>query len=639
MARLLVIGLALSVATFATRLPVISASDPARTAGAEAGVAALSSRPGTPAAATPASRAGKAALAAQAISRLPVSVGDQIAGTFDDATGHSAQSHLVYAANSRVWWLFTLTSTADSEGGANHFVKSFRSSGPDLATATWTPGADSPAVSAGAPNQSLGGGRSLGIAYLNNSPVDVIHADISMASDGQDGRTGHIRAVLTGTSITWASWNFFDEPAATWTLPRANTIGVSTGKFIHTGGPILQQEVDANARKSNNADTGSSWTSGFSLPAVIDGSMLNQANALAFAPLANNVMLAVYDNGQNVEPNQTNLRYKRSSANGVWSSIVVGSQLGGDGSVFATNAVINQNDWALVPVSTSQIFVFRRKANGSGVDAASYNVAANNWSSMSPAPPAFGVGQSFKSGAGLFGATDGTSVWLCAINTDVANSILCTRFDGIAWTPWSTVAGTEIGIQNRNYISGSPVVGNNQIGLIWTEGKSLYDVMVYSFAASPDVKAPAVSMTTPLDGATVSGTIPVSAGASDNAGVAGVQFRLDGADLGAEVTAAPYTTQWNTATAANGAHVLTAIARDEAGNTATAAEVSVTVANIQTPIITWPTPQKIGRGNTTRSNTIECAGEYDRHVRVYAAGWHRAAHWPGPGSLGAVHAN
>ncbi len=183
------------------------------------------------------------------------------------------------------------------------------------------------------------------------------------------------------------------------------------------------------------------------------------------------------------------------------------------------------------------------------------------------------------------------------------------------------------------------MVGNNQIGLIWTEGKSLYDVMVYSFAASPDVKAPAVSMTTPLDGATVSGTIPVSAGASDNAGVAGVQFRLDGADLGAEVTAAPYTTQWNTATAANGAHVLTAIARDEAGNTATAAEVSVTVANIQTPIITWPTPQKIGRGNTTRSNTIECAGEYDRHVRVYAAGWHRAAHWPGPGSLGAVHAN
>ena len=91
-----------------------------------------------------------------------------------------------------------------------------------------------------------------------------------MAFDGQDGRTGHIRAVVNGTAITWSSWNAFDEPAATWTLPRANTIGVSSGKFIHTGGPILQQEVDANVRKSNNADTGSTWTSGFSAPVVVD---------------------------------------------------------------------------------------------------------------------------------------------------------------------------------------------------------------------------------------------------------------------------------------------------------------------------------------------------------------------------------
>ena len=40
----------------------------------------------------------------------PVTIGNQIAGSFGDATGHSAQSHLVYAANARVWWLFTLTS-------------------------------------------------------------------------------------------------------------------------------------------------------------------------------------------------------------------------------------------------------------------------------------------------------------------------------------------------------------------------------------------------------------------------------------------------------------------------------------------------------------------------------------------------
>src|SRR6185503_15090902 len=379
------------------------------------------------------------AAALQVVPAGPVTIGDHVAGSFADATGHSAQSHLVYAVNSRTWWLFTLTSTADAQGGSNHVVKAFRSSGPDLATATWIAAADSPPAVAASTNGLLGGGRSLGIAYVNNTPADVIHADISMAFDGQDGRTGHVRAIVTGTSITWASWNYFDEPAATWTLPRGNTVGVSSGKFIHTGGPILQQEVDANARKSVNADVGGAWASGFSAPAVIDGSMTNEANTLSFAPLANDVMLAVYDNGQGTEPRLTNLRYKRSNAGGAWSGIVVGSQTGGDGNVFSTNATIDQNDWSLVSVSTSSIYAFRRKANGTGVDAAAYNVATNTWSPMAAAPPPFAAGQSSKAGAGLFGATDGSSVWVCVINADLANSILCSTFDRTAWASWFVV--------------------------------------------------------------------------------------------------------------------------------------------------------------------------------------------------------
>src|SRR5438445_2759711 len=94
-----------------------------------------------------------------------------------------------------------------------------------------------------------------------------------------------------------------------------------------------------------------------------------------------------------------------------------------------------------------------------------------------------------------------------------------------------------------------------------------------------DPTPPTVSITSPLNGTTVSSTITVSATATDNVGVVGVQFQLDGANVGAEVTAAPYTLSWNTATASNGLHTLTAVARDAAGNTATATAVSVTVAN------------------------------------------------------------
>jgi hypothetical protein len=77
----------------------------------------------------------------------------------------------------------------------------------------------------------------------------------------------------------------------------------------------------------------------------------------------------------------------------------------------------------------------------------------------------------------------------------------------------------------------------------------------------------------------VSGTINVNATASDNVGVAGVQFKLDGANLGAEDTASPYTQAWTTNGVANGSHALTAVARDASGNTKTSTTVTVTVNN------------------------------------------------------------
>jgi len=97
----------------------------------------------------------------------------------------------------------------------------------------------------------------------------------------------------------------------------------------------------------------------------------------------------------------------------------------------------------------------------------------------------------------------------------------------------------------------------------------------------PDTTAPTVSMTAPAAGATVSGTIPVSANASDNVAVAGVQFLVDGANAGAEDTTAPFSISYNTAALASGSHTFSARARDAAGNTATATAVTVTVTNVE----------------------------------------------------------
>ena len=94
-----------------------------------------------------------------------------------------------------------------------------------------------------------------------------------------------------------------------------------------------------------------------------------------------------------------------------------------------------------------------------------------------------------------------------------------------------------------------------------------------------DTTPPTIALTAPAASSTVTSTVAVSGIATDNVGVAGVQFRLDGVNLGAEVTTTPYTVTWNTTTAPDGAHVLTAVARDAAGNKTTSAGVTVTVAN------------------------------------------------------------
>src|SRR5207249_19884 len=112
-------------------------------------------------------------------------------------------------------------------------------------------------------------------------------------------------------------------------------------------------------------------------------------------------------------------------------------------------------------------------------------------------------------------------------------------------------------------------------------------------APPPDVTPPTVTIASPASGATLSGTISVTVNAADNVGVVGVQFLLDGAALGPEDTVGPYSVSWNTTTAINGAHGLSAVARDAADNTTTSTAVTVTVSNDVTPptvAITAPSP-------------------------------------------------
>ena len=141
-----------------------------------------------------------------------------------------------------------------------------------------------------------------------------------------------------------------------------------------------------------------------------------------------------------------------------------------------------------------------------------------------------------------------------------------------------------------------------------------YDMGAFEFGgqSTTDKTAPLVALESPAAGASVSGVVNISATASDNIGVTGVQFQLDGANLGSEDTTNSYSFSWDSKTASNGLHVLGAVARDAAGNTSTTA-LTVTVNNqAAAPTLSLtanPTSIEAGKSSTlswSSSNATSC---------------------------------
>jgi archaellum component FlaF (FlaF/FlaG flagellin family) len=106
-----------------------------------------------------------------------------------------------------------------------------------------------------------------------------------------------------------------------------------------------------------------------------------------------------------------------------------------------------------------------------------------------------------------------------------------------------------------------------------------------------DITKPTVSITSPANSASVSGTINITANASDNIAVSLVKFIVDGAQVGSD-NSSPYSYSWNSASVAAGIHTLTATATDAAGNAASYS-IQVTVNTIILPPPPAPLPSSL----------------------------------------------
>jgi glucose/arabinose dehydrogenase/PKD repeat protein len=175
---------------------------------------------------------------------------------------------------------------------------------------------------------------------------------------------------------------------------------------------------------------------------------------------------------------------------------------------------------------------------------------------------------------------------------------------------WTHLAATYEGTTMRLYVNGTQVASRPLAGGIAASslpltigGDAVFgqpfagridEVRVYNVPlnqdqiqadmASPvqgtpsDPNPPTVSLTSPGPGATVFHVASASAAASDDVGVTFVEFFMDGVSVGADFTP-PYRVDWDTTSTPNGAHTLTAVARDAGGNQTVSTPVSLTMSN------------------------------------------------------------
>jgi hypothetical protein len=212
------------------------------------------------------------------------------------------------------------------------------------------------------------------------------------------------------------------------------------------------------------------------------------------------------------------------------------------------------------------------------------------------------------------GATVGGTVTVSATATDAGG------MDHVDFLVAGNVVGTAPAAGSGTTFSiqwNTATVADGDVGLVaravdlaGNVSLSTGELLTISNTPPPDTTPPSVALTSPSNGAVVTGMVALAANASDNVAVQHVDFFADGA-LVASADAPPYTASWNSASVGAGSAVLTAVATDTSGNATTSAAVTVTVDDAApTVAIAQPT------AGTTVSGAITIAASVSSAVSI-----------------------
>jgi len=229
----------------------------------------------------------------------------------------------------------------------------------------------------------------------------------------------------------------------------------------------------------------------------------------------------------------------------------------------------------------------------------------------------------------------GFGLWCCLFLLPTAVHSATTNSATLQWAGnsesdlagYKVYQGTTVGSYGLSSDVGmvtTHTASNLQAGLTYYFAITAYDasgnesppsneVSQYIVDSSLDITPPSISLTSPTTGTTLSDPVTLTATATDNIGVVGVQFQLNGTNLGVEKTTTPFSVSWDTTGVAPGQYTLTAIARDAAGNTTSSDPVQVALASSSSTL----SVSIVGNGSVTSSPTGilctsgTCSASYD----------------------------
>ena len=161
--------------------------------------------------------------------------------------------------------------------------------------------------------------------------------------------------------------------------------------------------------------------------------------------------------------------------------------------------------------------------------------------------------------------------------------------------------------------------GSHTLEVVATDGAGLTVTAQRTFNINNDRTAPTVSITAPANGATVKGTVLITASASDNVGVTKVEFYVDGVLVSTDTTS-PYSYSWNTLMGMESTQTLMVKAYDAYPNTSSAS-ISVTVDNYQPKIrVVSGDGVTISRGGTYWFQNTTAGTPISRAFSIYNDG-------------------